>query len=235
MVPKGTGNTRNSVTIDKKQLKELLIQLAQPKIPKNLHSNTPFPEYQERNLSFQWSGILQGAVPFIVQEFVLNSATPDASNFLAGFNEMIALYNFYKVISVKFYYRVAANEVTFPVKFGMIIRDVQPSPAITTYTIATDALEVGPSTKVDMIGQASGMSIFESPEYKIDCGSVIGNRLEYLSGPEYSGIGTANPSQVAWIAFILQSWRSATNLTNGAIVEIFMTSRVQFFSKKAYY
>jgi hypothetical protein len=224
-------------TANQKQLKkELLIQLMAPKIPKVLRHNAPFPPSMEKNLQFSWEGVLQGASPFLIKEFELNSAfSPDLVGTPSGFAEMAAIYNFYKVISAKFYYRVYGNETGLPVRFCCILRDTQPSTIITTYALANDAAEVAPSTKIDIVGQTNGMNIFESQEFKIDCGSLVGQRLEYLASDSYRGLVTAQPAQIVWLAFLLMSISSATNLTNGAIVQIFLTLRTNFYSNKVTY
>jgi hypothetical protein len=205
-----------------------------PFIPNNLRHNSPFPMSMQRKLQFNWNGYLMGSSPFILKEFRANSAfSPDGVGTPSGFNELAAIYNFYKVLKLNFYYRVVGNETGVPVQFGVIIRDVQPSTVITTYTQALNALEVSPSTRIDVVGQTNGMSRFESIEYKIDLGSVIGNRLEYLADVDYKGLTSANPVQALWIDFVLVSSNTAINLTNGAFVEIFLSLSTIFYSTRA--
>jgi hypothetical protein len=211
-----------------------LRSLMTPTIPKSLRRNNPFPPAMERNLQFQFNGfLLNNAANFIVKEFRINSAfSPDGVGTPSGFNEMAAIYNFYKVLSNKCYYRVAANEPSVPVQFGLIFRDAQPSTVITTYNAAINAVEVAPSTGINLIGETTGMSVYRSPEYKIDPGSIVGNRLEYFGDEDYKGLVTGNPNQAVWCAFVLISASPATLLTNGAFLEIFITLDTLFYSLK---
>ena len=230
----------NKVTVQRKTVvqekddMETLIHLMQPKLPKSLYRNNPFPLSMERKLLFQFDGLIQGSSPFLIKEFRLNSAySPDGVGTPSGYNELNAIYNFSKVISGKFYYRLDNNETTYPIIFGIVIRDIQPSVYFTTYTKAQGALEVAPTTRSDIIGQASGQPRFESKEFKIDCASVIGNRLEYLASPLYSCDGATQPNQAIWIALILLNSQSSVNLTNGAFVNICLELRTKFYSLKS--
>jgi hypothetical protein len=125
---------RETTQQTKNQKKEHLIQLMVPRIPKNLRHNNPFPMSMERNLQFVFEGEIQGAAAFFVKEFRANSAfSPDGVGTPSGFNEMANIYNFYKVLELKFYYRVVSNETATPQRFAVIVRDVQPSTVITTF------------------------------------------------------------------------------------------------------
>jgi hypothetical protein len=187
----------------------------------------------ERNLQFVFEGEIQGAAAFFVKEFRANSAfSPDGVGTPSGFNEMANIYNFYKVLELKFYYRVVSNETATPQRFAVIVRDVQPSTVITTFNNATAAMEVSPTTKTNSVGALSGMSRFESIEYKIDIGSIIGNRLEYLADTDYRGLVTGQPNQVVWLAFVMTSPNTSLNLSAGAFVEVFLTLRTLFYSTK---
>jgi len=234
-VSKETIIMRNSNDKTKQQKKEDLIHLSRPMTSKTLRTNTPFPPYQERNLVFQKNRVVQAAAPYVVYELEITSWKPDAVNLPSGFDIMAQTYNFYRAISLKFHYNVASNEPAVPVKFGMIVRDIQPSSAITSYQSAIDSLETGPCTGTDIIGQQSGYSIFNSVEHKIDLGSVVGNRLEYLSDQNYRALTNAVPNQAIWLAFVLVSYDGTTNLTNGAFLEIHSTIRTQFYSNKSNY
>ncbi len=176
---------------------------------------------------------LDVANSYKVSEWRMNSAfSPDTVGTPSGFNELAAIYNFYRVIGVKFYFRVAANETSLPVQFGAIARDTQPSTTITTYAKAINSLEVAPSTGINLIGGTTGMSVYRSQEYTLDCGSIVGNRLEYLSDIDYRGLITGQPSQVVWLAFVTCSVASGTNLTNGLYLDMFIILDTIFTSTK---
>jgi len=209
-----------------------LLALMAPSIPQNLMRNNPFPQQMVRKLKFDFTGFLQGASPFILKEFSLNSAfSPDGSaSKPSGFNELAAIYNFYRVINCKIYYRVANNEPAIPVQFGVIMRDTQPSTVITTFALAYNALEIAPSTGLNLVGQTTGMAVYRSQEYEIDLGSVVGNRLEYLTDTSYRGLISTAPNQLIWATFVLLGATAATNLTNGALVEISIEMTTMFYS-----
>jgi len=203
------------------------------KLPKELLGSAAFPSTMKRKLLFHSNNLLQGAVPFIVSDFRLNGAfSPDGAGSCTGFSQLAAIYSFYKVITCKFRYNVAANENALPVFFGVVCRDIQPSTTITTYAIAKDSLELAPTTGIQLVGETSGQGIYRSRWYKINPASVLGNAIEYYAQVSYSNATSNNPTNLIWASFVLYSSLVGTNLTNGVFLDFYLELTTEFYSVK---
>jgi hypothetical protein len=105
-----------------------------------------------------------------------------------------------------------------PVTFGVIWRDARPSLSITSYATALDALEIGPSTGLMMVGQTTGASIYRSRMNGLHPGALMGDPQEYMSDISWGGSSGSSPGQTVWMAFIAVSISPLINLTNGVIL-----------------
>lgn len=200
------------------------------KVPKNLMKASPFPVSMKKRLIFQYNAFQQAAAPYHVGDFVINSWKPDGTNKYSGFTELAAIYNLYKVTSCRVRYNVAANEPTLPCSFGLVFRDLPPSGSIGSYAQAVNALEVAPTTGIDLVGETTGQSLFRSRWYKIRPGAIIGNELEYLTSPAYAALTTAAPADSVYMSVVVISGASGTDLTNGIYFQLTLESTITFYS-----
>lgn len=201
------------------------------RIPRNLMRSSPVPPFRKVKLIFKSTSVIQGAAPFVVSEIRINGAfSPDTVGTPSGFNEWATMYTLYQVMHVRLKFSVAANEPAVPVNFAFIFRDIQPSTIINTFAKATNAVEVAPTTGPKIVGETTGMSIYNSPWYDIDPAAIIGNAFSYYGNAAYGAAVTANPTALVWAAFILTSFQAATNLTNGAFLSLYVELSTRFYS-----
>lgn len=197
--------------------------------------NSPFPMEMIRKLNFYEPNlVLQGANPFIVREWRINSAyDPDpllGGGSTAGYNKIAAIYGQYRVENFRVRYEVAANEPAIACAFGLIFRDAQPSTTTLTYIDAQNQLEIAPTTGPQIVGETAGMSIYRSKWISIRPSAILGNPIEYMADLSFQSSVTTNPTQTVWLAFIVTSPGALINLTNGVILNIYMEQTVRFFS-----
>jgi hypothetical protein len=202
-------------------------------IPKGLMGSSAFPSAMKRKLLFRFQSVLNGAVDHITQDFRLNGAfSPDGVGSCTGFAQLAAIYNFYKVINNRFRFNVVSNEQAVPVFFGCICRDAQPSTSITTWAIASNSLELAPTTGPLLVGEATGASVYRSRWYAIHPAVPVGNALEYYGYGVYSSTVASNPAQLTWVSFVLNSVAAGTNLTNGCFLDFYLEFTTEFYSPK---
>ncbi len=212
---------------------QLLHSLVGGRFPKDLMGSAPFPSSMTRKMLYHQRLLLQGAVPFIVQDFSINDPfAPGSTGTCTGFSQLAAIYAAYLVIKVKFRYNVSSNENALPVFFGCISRDIQPSTTITTWAQANDSLEIAPTTGPQLVGETSGQAIYRSKWYSLDPSCLVGNPLQYYGSGSFSGQSTGSPSSLIWTSFILVSDVAGTNLTNGAFLDFYLEMTTEFFSLK---
>lgn len=209
-------------------------KLGSDRVPRSLFGASPFPMSMDRNLTFQENILLQGANPYLVKDFRANSCyDPDAAiggGTVVGFLLMSNIYQNYFVRKISWRYTLSSNEPSVPVNFGFVLRDKQPSTTYVSWAECQYALNEAPTTRMNTVGETSGMGIYRSPEYSVDLGTVIGKKLTYMSDVDYSAAVTTNPSQIVWLSFMLLGATSSTALTNGAILNLSITFHTHFWS-----
>ncbi len=209
---------------------EVLMDL---KIPKALSPTSPFPNDMTRKMLFHAVGVKGGAAAFQIFELRCNAAyQPDAASSPPGFSQLAAIYNSYKVTHVRVRYNVCSNEPTIPVFFGLIFRDQQPSAVLTTYALAVESLSIAPTSGPEVVGETQGMSVYKSKWYKIMPAAIVGNALDYYGSTTFEGGSAANPTDLTWVALIMYSYASGTNLTNGAFYDFYLEMTTRFYSLK---
>lgn len=218
----------------RKQRQQVTLEsLMDLKIPKSLASTSPFPNEMTRKLLFHTVGVSGGAAAYQIYELRCNAAyQPDASTSPPAFSQLAALYQSYKVTHVRVRYNIASNEPAIPVFFGLIFRDAQPSSVITTYSLAVEALTIAPTSGPELVGETSGMSVYKSKWYKISPAAIVGNALDYYGSTTFEGGSTSNPTDLVWVALVMYSFASGTNLTNGACRDFYLEMTTRFYSLK---
>lgn len=233
----GRGGRRGGRVVNREQ--QLYTVLNSSRIPKNLMRSSPFPPFMIRKMPFfEPSLIMQNALSsFVLREWRINDVyDPDpltGGGTVAGFHELAAIYNLFRVENFQVRYSVSSNEPATALNFGIIFRDARPSLTLLTYADCQNALEVAPTSGPGIVGQTTGTSVFNSPDYKIKPAAVVGNPLAYMADTLFAGLGgsaPASPSQQVWMAFIMMSQAPLTLLPNGGIVHIYMEFTARWYS-----
>jgi hypothetical protein len=211
-----------------------LHDIVQARFPRDLMGSTAFPTNQMRKMVFHERLLLQGAVPFIVQDYRVNNpfSPTGGAGTCTGFAQLAAIYAEYLVVKIRFRFNVVSNENALPVFFGCILRDTQPSTTIASWANANDSLELAPTTGPLVVGETSGQGVYRSKWYTVDPSDIVGNRLQYYGSGSYAGLTSTSPSSIVWLSFLLVSDVSATNLTNGGFIDMFIEMTTNFFSLK---
>lgn len=206
-----------------------------PTIPRNLHGASPFPESRIVRLTAIHTYSLAAAATFVVHDFRANSLyqfdiSGGTTNDFSGTTQLAAIYDSYHVTKIKVSFSLSGNESGQSVYFGLTFKDDQPSTTITNQTHAINALEVSPTTGPVVVGQTTGMEIFRSKVYNINCGSIVGNPLSYASDISYTATFGTNPNQNVWMSAVAYS--VGGNMTNGVIVLMRTELTVRVYSLK---
>jgi hypothetical protein len=204
-------------------------------VPRNLRGNFPFPESRIVKLNAKFVFSMQGASPFSVHDFRLNSlyqfdVVGGTTNDFSGTTQLAAIYDSYHVQSCRVSFTLSGNETGLPMLFGITFKDDQPSTSITTLAHAQNSLEVAPTTGTFMVGQTTGMEIYRSKTYRITCGSIVGNKLSYNSDLSYTAAFGTNPAQACWMSPV--AYGVAGNITNGLICLLNVELTVKVYSIK---
>lgn len=233
--PVGNRKGRNRPRKNKQQ-NEIQI-LNEARVPRNLMRAAPFPMEMVRTLTFfEPNLIIQSftGASFVLREWRINSVfDPDpliGSGSVAGFPQLAAIYQHYRVENFKVRFEVAGNEPALPLSFGLCFKDAQPSLSVTTYLRAQDALEVGPTTGPHVVGETTGQSVYRSKWLKIRPSSILGNPLTYYADADFSASVTSNPPQLVWMAFLLFAPLSTIPLPNGCVLNMYMSFTTRFYS-----
>jgi len=193
----------------------------------------PIPQDRLVNIRDFQKILVQGAVPFIVQDFRINSVWQSrpggATGVMSGYNSSAFAYASYRVEGFKLNIKVISNEPNIGLSFGVVFNDTQPSTVISTYQQALTALASTATYFRGNVGETTGMSRYVSKTVSVPPAHVVGNPLMYYSDRDFSGsLGTpliavpiagTNPNQAVWASFILLAESSATNLTNGCFLD----------------
>lgn len=207
----------------------------QAMIPRNLRGSSPFPESRMVRLTAIHNFVLQGAATYVIHDFRANSLyqfdiSGGTTNDFSGTTQLAAIYDSYHVQSLTVNFQLSGNETGQPVAFGLTFKDDQPSVSITTQAHAINALEVSPTTGPIVVGQTSGMEMYRSRNFSINCGAIVGNPLSYASDLSYTASFGSNPSQAVWFSAIAYSLNA--NLTNGVLVTLHTVLTVRVYSLK---
>jgi len=169
---------------------------------------------------------------FEVFRFRANSVfDPDPlilSGGIAGFSELAALYNYYRVTHLEFEWACTNNE-SFPVQIGCVFSNTDIAASIATQTQAHNALENGYSTQALLLSAKGGQDRI-LVKGKLDLASLWGNRENYLCENSFSALTNANPVQLLYINFII-STGTASLLANGVTSSLKLKFTTQFYSR----
>ncbi len=212
----------------------LIQKLNSARLPKYLGMRGPFPTDELVHIKYKENIVMQGASPFVVVDYRLNSAyqtrVGGATGTNAGFAGSIARYLSYRVENVKIRFDVIANDSGTPATFGFLCNDTQVSTVLTTWANAQQALSNTGAYAVGSVGEIGGLSVYRSPTFDIPPSSIVGNPLLYYSDRDYTGTSTSNPNQAVWGSMIVVSDASSVNLTNGVVVNMNIELITRFFS-----
>jgi len=183
--------------------------------------------------------ILQGASSFILLELQINClydiyaavGGPKVTNFEAA----ALVYAQYQALKMGLKLD-CCNHESFAVDVGVIFRDNQPSVDITTWLAARQAFSVGVGFKARLMGSTNSMNkeVFRIPAKgqgaMLSLASLLGNPQQYVSELSWTSLYNTNPAQKLWMAIVVTSPGSLTNLTNGVQIDLFMCWIARWFS-----
>jgi hypothetical protein len=202
-------------------------------VPPSFGQRGPFPQTAKVNHRYFERFQVAGAVSFVVVDFRINSIWQPRSGgptgTTAGYISTAFRYGNYRVEDLKLRIQVNSNEPGIPLSFGVVMSDVQPSTAISTYAMAETVLAGSAVYFKGTVGETSGMSRYVSPLVTVSPAHILGNPLEYFADRDFTGtygtpviavpIPGTNPNQAIWASFILLSDNAVTPLTNGAFLD----------------
>jgi len=166
---------------------------------------------------------------FIVKSLKINDLyDPDPavlSSGIAGFNQLMTFYEFYRVNRTSVEWTVSNNE-SFPVVVGFVFSQINLNTVILTRQQALDALENGFATDPISLQRREGGSSTTVFNRSILCRQLLGNPRLYEGDIAYTGTATTSPADQLWVNFITVAPPTAT-LANG----VYGTIRLHFFAR----
>lgn len=189
-----------------------------PRQAKNESTMMIMPAHIRRKLRYVDSAYVRNnpGNNFLVYAFRVNDLyDPDPtilSGSLSGFKELMQFYAQYRVLHLTASVTII-NLETFPIMYGMCFSTNNLTGVIATRDDAINALENHFSTKAHILSGKGGID-----RAKLSRGEymhkIVGDKKQYLSEIEYSGLGLATPARPVWLNFIVASTTGAA-LTNG--------------------
>lgn len=236
-------NRKNTGTQQQSRMVEILND---PRGPRNLKNNFPFPQSKVYKLvSNNTFRVFDGSNEYRVIDIELNNIVnpyPSMTNVNpTGIQTLVGIYNIGHVQKVSIKYTVSSNTDGVPIVFGIVFRDEEPTTFLTNKQNCVDTLEMGFTSGPNMISEKSGMDLYRSPIYNIQLGKIIGNNMLYNGTfdftqsliPSGSPPSYPRPTQKVWCGFIGYTSVAGTNLTNGFFVTLVLTQHVRLFSIKS--
>lgn len=167
---------------------------------------------------------------FLVYSFRVNDLyDPDPiilSGSVTGFKEIMQFYTNYRVLHVTLNIKITNNEA-FSLMYGGVFSQTNLVGSITTRDDAINALESTLSSRSRILSAKGGMDR-GSLYMTIPVASILGDRRQYLSEANYSGVGLSTPTTPLWFNMIVASPTGAT-LTNGYTNSTNITFQSEFY------
>jgi hypothetical protein len=176
------------------------------RVPRSLKPSNPVPSSTIIKFGYGDSILIASSTSFIVYDLRLNNLTsvdPLKTSPAVGVPFWSQGYSQYRVLKIRFQYSFVTNEPTSSQTFGITFKDYQPTLALTSATLATQSLICSPSTGINAIGEATGMSKYSSPVYSFSPACLLGDPSQYLSEKDFTGNFSAGPIQTLWAGLVL--------------------------------
>lgn len=218
------------------QSKVLVSTIGSDRIPRALKGAAPFPMSDIRRVSLQSNYQLAAAAPFFVKSYRANDVwDPDTAlggGNVTGHAQLMAIYNFYHVQKISWKFTISSNEPAVSVNFYSIVRDVNPATTITSWGEAQEQAVQAPTTGSQVVGEASGQSLYRSPWFHLDLASVLGNPFNYYGEDNWASTTNTDPTNILWLSFVAFSQASGNNLTNGVFLNLTIVFTTRYYSLK---
>jgi len=206
-------------------------------IPKDLRLASPIPRRIASTLKLYYKTVLQDAINSFASIVLKandwwspNVALGIVPGSLTGFDMLTRGYMVWLVDRIRFRYSVTSNEPSHGMSFAAGLSDTVP--VITTLAQAQSLLGREPVTRVDVVGQTTGSSVFMSKWYDIMLAAVVASPVVYYGTQGFYGVGgsaPATPAQlVYWYLLLFNSIPGP--LTNGAEISIEIEYHGHFYS-----
>jgi len=145
---------------------------------------------------------------------------------VAGFNDLLAFYQEWRVEQVSVQLRVG-NMETFPQSVCMIATNTDVATSINTTQKAVNATENPFSTGVKLMSGMGGMDrMITTSSYKL--GAVFGNSRQYYVDPNTSGFGASNPNTLLYLTVIIFG---PSPQVKGVFSDMRIRYKVKFFNR----
>lgn len=206
-------------------------------IPRNLRGADIMPPMKKVTLNYL-DPLMQISAPtqsFVVKTLRINALfDPDPAiltSGVAGFNELMLFYEFFRVDKVNVCW-IPSNNESFAVVVGYIFSNVNLSTLILTRQDAIDALENGITTKAKTLQNRTGgssvctLNRFIRPKY------LLGNPSLYDGDVSYTGTANTDPADQLFVNLIVVSPANLTLLLNGTVGSLEMRFKATLFGRR---
>jgi len=215
------GTKKNPLMVDQVSSSISKNQITPVRIERSLY-------YIDENLSRNNVG-----AQYLVFDYRINDLwDPDPlilSGSVTGFQQQMAFYNLYRVLTVEAQVDISNNE-NFPVLWGIVYSNQPLVGVASTKLIALSFLENGFSSGAKILSAKGGADRggvrAKTPVYEI-----LGNKKEYMADVRYAGQGLASPSLPLYMSLIVVG-SSSTNLANGVGVFLKLNFQTEFFGRR---
>jgi hypothetical protein len=150
------------------------------------------------------------------------------SGSLSGFKEMMAFYNYYRVLNSHIVLHVTNNE-SFPVLVGIVYSTNSLVGVIGSRDDAINALENDFSTRPILLAAKGGIDN-ETISVSLRPWLLLGNKAQYLAEAGYTGTVVTSPS-IPLYAHVIIASPNTTNLSNGVTTALNLGFDAEFFSR----
>lgn len=146
---------------------------------------------------------------------------------IAGFAELSAIYNRYRVLKCWYEWRVT-NKDNNPTQLGVVFSNEDLATVVTSVATATDVLENPFSSGVRTLSQAGGMdrAIVQG---QCNLGQLYGDPRTYKTILQTSALGNSNPAVLLYVNFIAFTDQ---NYVKGLFSGLRVRYEVEWFDRK---
>ena len=205
-------------------------------VPRSLQPSTLMPTELVKTFEFRPTTTIlaTGTADYAVAEYKLNSPyDPEqisGGSQPAGFNSIMAFYNYCLVEGVSVKLQVANREPEVNITVGWVLRDSRPTTLINDRDSAILTFGVGPRVEPKLLGTSAGQNRATLVQPYISLPSILGNPYGYQGGINYVCAANTDPSQLLWGAVVMYSEEGAIFLPNGITYELVISMKTKFFS-----
>lgn len=209
----------------------------QSRIQRGLVPNDIMPPFKNVTLKYidPLMQIAAPTQPFVVKTMRVNCLfDPDPlilTSGVAGFNELMLFYEFFRVNRVSVSWEPANNEA-FQISVGFVFSNVNLSTLILTRQDALDALENGLTTRTFTLQNRNGGPSSKSMTKAINCSKILGNVKLYEGDVNYTGTSNTDPADQLFVNLIVASPTNTTLLLNGTVGKLELRFHALLFARR---